>query len=85
MFEELVIGDGIEQTRHPGILRATEGFWPWKDLEPVLQRLEAAVSQHDAAQVRQLVAMVAMSGQPPAAPHAPSAPPATIDPARRPA
>jgi FlaA1/EpsC-like NDP-sugar epimerase len=85
MFEELVIGDGIGKTRHPGILRASEGFMPWKDLEPVLQRLEAAVSQHDAAQVRQLVAMVAMSGQPPAAPHAPSAPPATIDPARRPA
>jgi FlaA1/EpsC-like NDP-sugar epimerase len=55
MFEELVIGDGIEQTRHPGIRRASEGFLPWKDLEPVLQRLEAAVSQHDAKQVRQLV------------------------------
>jgi FlaA1/EpsC-like NDP-sugar epimerase len=64
MFEELVIGDGIEKTRHPGILRASEGFLAWKDLEPVLQRLEAAVSQHDAAQVRQLVAMVASGGRP---------------------
>ena len=34
--------------------------------EPVLQRLEAAVSQHDAAQVRQLVAMVAKSAPAPA-------------------
>jgi FlaA1/EpsC-like NDP-sugar epimerase len=55
MFEELVIGDGIEKTRHPGILRASEGFLAWKELEPVLQRLEAAGSQHDARQVRQLV------------------------------
>jgi FlaA1/EpsC-like NDP-sugar epimerase len=55
MFEELVIGDGVERTRHSGILRAREGFLQWKDLEPVLQRLEAAVSQHDAQQVRQLV------------------------------
>jgi FlaA1/EpsC-like NDP-sugar epimerase len=85
MFEELVIGDGIGKTRHPGILRASEGFMPWKDLEPVLQRLEAAVSQHDAVQVRQLVAMVATGGHQPAAPHAPGAPHATVDPARRPA
>jgi FlaA1/EpsC-like NDP-sugar epimerase len=62
MFEELVIGDGTEKTRHPGILRASEGFLAWKDLEPVLQRLEAAVSQHDAAQVRQLVGVVAAGG-----------------------
>ena len=72
---ERVIGDGIGKTRHPGILRASEGFMPWQDLEPVLQRLEAAVSQHDAAQVRQLVAMVATGAHSPA----------PIDPARRPA
>jgi FlaA1/EpsC-like NDP-sugar epimerase len=62
MFEELLIGDGIQETRHPGILRARERFLPWKELEPVLQRLEAAVSQHDAAQVRELMAMVATGG-----------------------
>jgi len=85
MFEELVIGDGIVKTRHPGILRASEGFLPWKDLEPVLQRLEAAVGQHDAAQVRQLVAMVATGGHSPVRPSAPGATPAPTDPTRRPA
>ena len=55
MFEELVIGDGVEKTRHPGILRARESFIPWKELEPLLQRLEAAISQHDRAAVRQMV------------------------------
>ena len=73
MFEELVIGEGIAKTQHPGILRASEGFVAWKDLEPVLQRLEAAVSQHDAAQVRQLVASVASSCARPASVERPRA------------
>jgi len=77
MFEELVIGDGIEKTRHLGILRASEGFLPWKDLEPVLQRLEAAVSQHDEGQVRQLVTMIAVGSLPATAPSA------SADPSRR--
>jgi FlaA1/EpsC-like NDP-sugar epimerase len=68
MFEELVIGDGIEKTCHPGVLRASEGFPPWKELEPMLQRLEAAVSQHDAAQVRQLVATVSAVQASPSSP-----------------
>jgi FlaA1/EpsC-like NDP-sugar epimerase len=62
MFEELVIGDGIEPTRHPGILRARESFIPWKDLEPMLQRLEAAIGQHDRPGVRRLLASATGSG-----------------------
>jgi FlaA1/EpsC-like NDP-sugar epimerase len=62
MFEELVIGADIERTAHPGILRAREGFVPWSGFEPTLQRLEAIVSQHDAAKVRQIVAEVVAGG-----------------------
>jgi len=55
MFEELVIGAELRHTQHPAILTAHEGFVPWSELEPRLQRLEAAVSQHDSQAVRQLL------------------------------
>jgi FlaA1/EpsC-like NDP-sugar epimerase len=55
MFEELVIGAELRPTAHPSILSASEQFKRWADLEPVLQRLEAAVSQHDSRSVREVV------------------------------
>jgi FlaA1/EpsC-like NDP-sugar epimerase len=55
MFEELVIGSTLEPTAHPSILRAREALVPWSDLEPLLQRLEAASSQHDQAAVRRML------------------------------
>ena len=60
MFEELVIGAELSPTRHPAILTASEGFLPWADLEPRLQRLEAAVSQHDRHAVRRLLSPESM-------------------------
>ncbi len=68
MFEELVIGADLAPTRHPAILRANEGFVPWKELEADLQRLEAAVSQHDAGQVRDLLMHLASDRLLPVAP-----------------
>jgi FlaA1/EpsC-like NDP-sugar epimerase len=55
MFEELVIGAELEPTAHPAILRARESSMPWPELESLLQRLEAAVSQHDRAAVRRML------------------------------
>ena len=55
MFEELVIGAELRPTAHTAIMVAQEGFEPWSPLEQRLQRLEAAVSQHDSAAVRMLV------------------------------
>ena len=63
MFEELVIGAELRATAHPAIMVAQEGFEPWASLERRLQRLEAAVSQYDAAQVRQLVMPVTESSR----------------------
>jgi len=55
MFEELVIGAGLRPSAHPAVLVAEERYEPWSTLERRLQRLEAAVSQHDSAEVRRLV------------------------------
>jgi hypothetical protein len=46
---------------HPAVMVAVEGHEAWPSLETRLQRLEAAVSQHDGAGVRRLVT----AGQPP--------------------
>lgn len=56
MFEELVIGAELVPSAHPAIMVAQEGFEPWPSLEPQLQRLEAAVSQHDGEAVRGILA-----------------------------
>jgi hypothetical protein len=55
MFEELVIGAELGPTAHPAVMVAVEGYEPWGSLEARLQRLEAAVSQHDGAAVRRLI------------------------------
>jgi len=47
-----VIGAELEPTDHPAVLRAVGGFQRWAQLEPVLKRLEASVSQHDARGAR---------------------------------
>jgi FlaA1/EpsC-like NDP-sugar epimerase len=56
MFEELVIGAELRPTAHSAVMVAVEGFEGWGSLEARVQRLEAAVSQHDSATVRSLVA-----------------------------
>ncbi len=55
MFEELVIGAELGPTAHPAVMVAVEGYEPWGSLEARLQRLEAAVSQHDGGGVRRLI------------------------------
>jgi FlaA1/EpsC-like NDP-sugar epimerase len=55
MFEELVIGAELRPTAHAAVMVAVEGFEAWESLEARVQRLEAAVSQHDAGGVRKLL------------------------------
>jgi FlaA1/EpsC-like NDP-sugar epimerase len=55
MFEELVIGAELRPTAHAAVMVAVERFEAWSSLETRVQRLEAAVSQHDGAAVRRLI------------------------------
>ncbi len=55
LFEELLIGDNCGPTEHPSILRANERFIPWEALEPSVDRLEAALDQHDVGAVRAML------------------------------
>jgi FlaA1/EpsC-like NDP-sugar epimerase len=57
LFEELVIGADLRPSAHPAVMVAQESFEPWAAMEQRLQRLEAAVSQHDGAGVRRLLGL----------------------------
>jgi len=55
LFEELLIGENVEGTEHPLIMRAQEAEIPWPILQPLLKDLEQACSRFDYEQVRELL------------------------------
>ncbi|MDE2427374.1 MAG: polysaccharide biosynthesis protein [Burkholderiales bacterium] len=55
LYEELLIGDNVEGTSHPLIMRAQENDIPWEILQVLLQQLEQACSAFDYAQIRALL------------------------------
>jgi FlaA1/EpsC-like NDP-sugar epimerase len=55
LFEELLIGDNVEGTSHPLIMRAQESDIPWDNLSAALQELELACTRFEHEKVRQLL------------------------------
>ncbi|MET3134754.1 FlaA1/EpsC-like NDP-sugar epimerase [Oxalobacteraceae bacterium GrIS 1.11] len=55
LYEELLIGDNVEGTRHPLIMRAQEAEIPWIKLEGILAELTTACDQFDHVAVRALL------------------------------
>lgn len=55
LYEELLIGDTVEATRHPMIMSTTEDYLSWDLLKDKLSDLLAAVDGGDYPRVRQLL------------------------------
>ncbi|MCD9511868.1 nucleoside-diphosphate sugar epimerase/dehydratase [Photobacterium phosphoreum] len=55
LYEELLIGDNVGQTRHERIMTADEIYLPWFELEPLLQRLDAACHNFEHEVVRNIL------------------------------
>ena len=55
LYEELLIGDNVESTRHPMIMSAQEDYLAWDRLKERLASLLKAISADDYKQVRQLL------------------------------
>lgn len=55
LYEELLIGDKVEGTSHPLIMRAQESEIPWNQLHQLLQQLDTACQAFDHEQVRALL------------------------------
>jgi FlaA1/EpsC-like NDP-sugar epimerase len=55
LYEELLIGNNVMGTEHPGIMRAEEDFLRWEELERLLDRLWNACRLLDCEQARELL------------------------------
>ena len=63
LYEELLIGDDPQSTRHPRIWQAREASLPWSELEPLLQRLAAACDCNDVAALQQVLRALVPDGE----------------------
>jgi len=54
LFEELIIGNDTQKTKHTRIMKAIEGYLPWGELTPWLSKLKAAVDNSDVLMIRTL-------------------------------
>lgn len=64
LYEELLIGDNVEGTTHPLIMRAQENEISWQQLQVNLQELEQACRAFDYAQIRALLQKTVAEYQP---------------------
>jgi FlaA1/EpsC-like NDP-sugar epimerase len=54
LYEELLIGNNPQETRHPRIMKASEKYLPWDDLTPWLSTLKIASENTDVLMIRTL-------------------------------
>ncbi len=64
LYEELLIGDNVEGTSHPLIMRAQESELPWDQLNALLQNLHAACTAFDYEQIRALLLQIVAEYEP---------------------
>ena len=59
LYEELLIGANPSATMHPKIMKASEGFIPWPELEWKLHSLRCSIDKGDVTEViRQIMHLV---------------------------
>ena len=64
LYEELLIGDNVEGTGHPLIMRAHEDEIPWLALKALLAELEVACNRFDHEAVRALLLRIVLEYTP---------------------
>ena len=64
LYEELLIEDNAKPTQHPRILKASEQFVPWEQLQGQLQSLNLALSVNDVPVIRSLLQQLVVGYQP---------------------
>src|SRR5450830_450246 len=64
LYEELLIGDNVEGTSHPLIMRAQENKIPWDRLQHFLEELEQACDAFNYAEIRALLMKIVAEYQP---------------------
>ncbi|MDQ6963571.1 MAG: nucleoside-diphosphate sugar epimerase/dehydratase, partial [Mariprofundales bacterium] len=64
LYEELLVGDDVEGTEHPLIMRANEEMTPWEKLRVDIEEMERAAQEFDAEAIRDLLQKVVRGYQP---------------------
>jgi len=64
LYEELLIGENVEGTEHPLIMRANEEMLAWDVLEPALERMQLASKEFDVPSIRELLLTLVKGYQP---------------------
>ncbi len=55
LYEELLIGDGVDGTEHPRIMKAHEDYLPYDEIQKVFEQLSSSIEGHDYREVTQLL------------------------------
>jgi len=58
LFEELLIGDNVDKTKHPMIMKAQEDRLSWQQLKKVLKQMQTALDACDQSQLRELLVKI---------------------------
>jgi len=64
LYEELLIGDNREATKHPRIMKAHEQYLSFAQLEKKLNSLETAMQDNDVLSIRTLIQQLVIEYQP---------------------
>ena len=55
LYEELLLGDNVLESRHPRVMRALEQHISWEQLAPQLAALEVACQSDDVESLRRIL------------------------------
>jgi UDP-N-acetylglucosamine 4,6-dehydratase len=55
LYEELLIGDNVSSTNHPRVMRASEKFLEFSEVERLVNKVELACDQNDSEKLREIL------------------------------
>ncbi|QJQ93997.1 MULTISPECIES: nucleoside-diphosphate sugar epimerase/dehydratase [Halomonadaceae] len=64
LYEELLIGQDVGETRHPRIMTASEEALSWDELKPILDALDRACEERNYPEVREIFLKAAIGYRP---------------------
>ena len=64
LYEELLIGNNPQTTKHPRIMKANEKFLPWSELQPMITTLRIAAMNSDVMMIRSMLQQIVPKYQP---------------------
>ena len=64
LYEELLVGDNVSQTKNPLIMRAKEDMLSWDELKPILDCLKKEIKDCDQEKIRKLLIQLVQGFKP---------------------